>query len=202
MRITDTPKRLQSFCGDALCESEGVQTEVDGIEIYTEMLYEDYTGGGDLNDKLPQNSWISHSFKGPDGKPCAPPPCEACGKPLAISDQVRVVYPARIFGPDGRPADQKFLLGLIREGKVSQPGESAPVNGNGHGDRMAAMEAELAELRGFVAGLKAAGVAPADVPGEAAYVAPPSEDEDAAIAARVAELAGESRSAGRRAAVK
>ena len=73
--------------------------------------------------------------------------CPHCGKPRAASGQERPVYPSMIQGPDGRGLDQKFLLKLLKDGKVTAPGEAG-----GDSAEVEALRRELAELRGLVNG--------------------------------------------------
>jgi len=70
--------------------------------------------------------------------------CTVCGKPAEVTDMKRPVYPAMIFDREGRSLDQKFLLRLIKEGKL---GGTAPVQDD---SRVAALEAELAELKALL----------------------------------------------------
>lgn len=149
MRITTSDVDLLAHCTDPLCEGNQ-QQEVKGTATHYVRVYGEEEGLVTPTSDNPlggfeERSWTVFAFADP-----AAESCPYCGTRRDVTDQERPRYASRLFDTNGKPLDQMALLRLKREGKILAPGEKPAAEAQD--DRVAALERELAELRGFING--------------------------------------------------
>lgn len=154
MRITETTVDALAHCPDPLCDGNQ-QQQVAAIATNYVRVYGEEEGLTSPTTDNPlggfeEASWTVYSFADPKEEPCP-----VCGVRREVTNQQRIKYASQLFDGHGKPLDQMALLRLKREGKVLKAGEKPAVIDQD--DRVATLERELAELRGFIAGQQSNG---------------------------------------------
>lgn len=128
---TVTPVSGFAHCVDSFCPGNA-QEPVDAI--HEEVFFRFTELGGDASGF--ERSQVHYRFA--DEQDAV---CKTCGGPREVSPTKRPRYETSVGNPD-------YLKQLIEQGRVKQPGEVAEA-----GDaRIAALEAQLAEMRALLEG--------------------------------------------------
>lgn len=126
-----TPCDALAHCRDSFCPGE-VQEPVGGNREEVSFRFTEL--GGDAPGYERSNVHVRFANE-------ADIPCPHCGQDREITEQKRPRYETSVGNPD-------YLKQLIEQGRVKQPGEVAEA-----GDaRIAALEAQLAEMRALLEG--------------------------------------------------